>query len=385
LLDEQKAEAEKERLERERKITEADQLNISDVQPKDGSEPSDTMDKDYEELALKQEQDDLQELQDLDGKFDPNAEEEIFDAQEQDADALRPTLAVDHLTLDNPEAAAFMAQAMRNADAAEKLGEIDDKPKKRAITKATGVVKIDPALIKQIWPYLRADEEMIDDETIEENGEAIMAELADELEICITKLTAKIKSLSNETSSDDAGFELSSICSQGLEILQDCPIDFEDWQSSSAEQEWVIRTLKIWFFMIKDFAVIHKWASWPAIFDDQAFIKKAQEIVEEKASDDFYDYLLTSAEKLVLDDPAHLAKVECLIKHLGGSAAIDPHHADGDSSVGTFMMFILKDALQFAGLLPDKKKYPAKELKICNYKKGLYEQLLGQLQNALGQ
>ena len=274
---------------------------------------------------------------------------------------------------------------MKNADAAQKIDTLDEnKPKAKVYSKATGEVKVDAALIKQIWPYLRADEDLVDDDTIEANGAAIMQELADELEIAITKATAKIKTLSNAEPDAEDAFKLSEICSQGLEILQDCPIEFEDWSENSAEQEWVIRTLKIWFFMIKDFAVIHKWASWPAILDDQAFIKKAKEIIEEKASDDFYDYLLTAAEKLVLDDPAHLVKVECLIKHLGGTGAIDPHHSDGDSSVGTFMMFILKDALQFAGLVPDKKKYTAKELKLHTYKKGLYEQFFEQLQTALG-
>lgn len=144
----------------------------------------------------------------------------------------------------------------------------------------------------------------------------------------------------------------------------------------------MIRALKLWFFLIKDFAHIHKWASWPQIFDDKAFIKKAVAVIEEQA-DEFYDYLQTQASKLVLDDPAHLAKAECLLKHLGGASAIDPHHTDGDSSVGTFIMFVLKDALAYAGFLSDKKR-AFKELKLCAYKKGLYEQFYGQLQASLG-
>lgn len=173
------------------------------------------------------------------------------------------------------------------------------------------------------------------------------------------------------------------MCAQGLEILQDCPIDYEDWSGSSAEEEWVIRTLKLWFFLIKDFAHIHKWASWPQIFDDKAFMKKAVAVIEEQA-DEFYDYLQAQAQKLVLDDPAHLAKAECLLKHLGGASMVDPHHSDGDSSVGTFIMFVLKDALSHAGLLPEKKRVISKELRLCTYKKGLYEQFSTQLQAVIG-
>ena len=41
---------------------------------------------------------------------------------------------------------------------------------------------------------------------------------------------------------------------------------------------------------MKDFAVVHKWASWPEIFDDKNFMKKATAVIEEQA-DEFYDYL----------------------------------------------------------------------------------------------
>lgn len=86
----------------------------------------------------------------------------------------------------------------------------------------------------------------------------------------------------------------------------------------------------------------------------------------------------------MFDDVAHLAKVECLIKHLGGVSMIDPHHTDNDSSVGTFIMFVLKDALLHVGLLPDKKRVPSREIKLCLYKKTLFEQQQSQLQTALG-
>ena len=52
---------------------------------------------------------------------------------------------------------------------------------------------------------------------------------------------------------------------------------------------------------------------------------------------------------------------------------IEPHHTDNDSSVGTFVMFIIKDALNYAGVVLDKRRAPNKEIRLCNYKKGLYD------------
>lgn len=57
-----------------------------------------------------------------------------------------------------------------------------------------------------------------------------------------------------------------------------------------------------------------------------------------------------------------LVQAECLIKHLGGMKEIDPSGDDCDSSVGTFIMFVLRDFLEHSGLLPEKKSVPAREL-----------------------
>jgi len=318
-----------------------------------------------------------------------NGEEEYFKPEEGQEEKFRATLAVEHLTLDNEESKQFMINAMKDAMKSEAIDIEDVKPMAAKKVKiALKEVKVDPELIKTVWPYMRPDEDIITADKIAANGEKIMQDLNDEIEIAITKNNSKIQQIlaafpNAESEEEKVPFEVTSICSQGLEILQDCPIDFEDWSSASADEEWVIRTLKLWFFCIKDFAVVHQWASWPQILDDTAFIKKAKDVIEEQ-QDDFYDYLQINTKKLLLDDPAHLAKVECLLNHLGGPSMIDPHHSDGDSSVGTFMMFIMKDALQYAGLLPEKSRRPGKEIRLCNYKKGLYEQFHAQLQTALG-
>ena len=376
--------------ERERTLTDEDKAmcdNISDVKQQELEIKSDSVKQEFAELELQEDQNDLQ---DLDGNFDVNAEEEIFHVEEGQEEEIRKTMNIDHLTVDNEESKQFLAEAMKHAAASEDL-EVESKPKASKKIKITGDVKVDSALIKAIWPYMKSDEDMVTDAQIAEDGAKIMQELCDELEIEMTKNNNKIKSINNESPTAEADsqlpngpFELSNICNQGLEILTDCPIDFEDWSSTSMEQEWVIRTLKIWFFMIKDFAVIHKWASWPLILDDSAFIKKAADVIEENA-DEFYEYLMKNKSKLILDDMQHLIKVECLLKHLGGVSMVDPHHADGDSSVGTFIMFVLKDALIHAGIISsDKKRNPGKELRLCNAKKALYDQYYAQLQTALG-
>ena len=68
-----------------------------------------------------------------------------------------------------------------------------------------------------------------------------------------------------------------------------------------------------------------------------------------------------------------------MIKHLGGHKEIDPSGENCDSSVGTFIMFVLRDYLEFSGLLPEKKRVPAKELQLFIYKKELYEEFLDKL------
>jgi hypothetical protein len=63
-----------------------------------------------------------------------------------------------------------------------------------------------------------------------------------------------------------------------------------------------------------------------------------------------------------------LFRVQCLIKHIGGADNINPHHDDTDNSVGAFMMFVIRDALIFGGLLSEKKSVPAREIKIALHK-----------------
>lgn len=199
----------------------------------------------------------------MEGNFDMNGEEEYFKPEEGQEEKFRATLAVEHLTLDNEESKQFMINAMKDAMKSEAIDIEDVKPMAAKKVKiALKEVKVDPELIKTVWPYMRSDEDIITADKIAANGEKIMQDLNDEIEIAITKNNSKIQQIlaafpDAESEEEKVPFEVTSICSQGLEILQDCPIDFEDWSSASADEEWVIRTLKLWFFCIKDFAVVH--------------------------------------------------------------------------------------------------------------------------------
>jgi len=57
----------------------------------------------------------------------------------------------------------------------------------------------------------------------------------------------------------------------GISIIKEIGIDVNDWIESSADNDWSIRTLKIWFFLLKDFSATHEWAAWPEILKDDPF------------------------------------------------------------------------------------------------------------------
>ena len=111
---------------------------------------------------------------------------------------------------------------------------------------------------------------------------------------------------------------------------------------------------------------------------------KAEEEIE-KVIEVFHKYLINKSAQFASEDPDTLLHAACLIEHLGGYKAIDPSGEDCDSSVGTFAMFVIRDYLEFAGLLPEKKRVPAKELALLTHKKQLFEGFVAKLSAALNQ
>jgi len=172
----------------------------------------------------------------------------------------------------------------------------------------------------------------------------------------LADLTSKNPDIA-EKSKEVKKFELSKISTEGLEILEDIPIDYDDWEETAQEEKWVIRTLKLWFFMQKNFNVVHRWAAWPEIMSDKDFMKRAIAQIEDVV-DDFSEYITEKIDNFAIHDPAVIMQLEVLLYHLGGFERTDPHHEDTDSSVGTFLMFAVRDALEHCGLLPEVKANP---------------------------
>ena len=111
-------------------------------------------------------------------------------------------------------------------------------------------------------------------------------------------------------------------------------------------------------------------------------MKHACEKIEPEISD-LHGYLTSKPAEFKLDDLDVLLHTECLVKHLGGQSEINPSAEDNDSSVGTFVMFILRDALEQVGLMPEKKVVPHCELKLRNHKRQLFLKQLEQVNDAL--
>ena len=238
---------------------------------------------------------------------------------------------------------------------------------------------IDAALIKEIWPYLRPNERCPGEGAIAHEGIDYARELKQDIGIALGNICASIDGLRQSNpgieanASSTTSFELGQMSRDGIEIIDEMGIDVNDWIESSADNEWSIRTLKIWFFLQKDFAKTNAWASWPAILNDDAFRSAAEEEIE-KVIEDFHQYLIEKSANFFSDDAETLLRAQCLIDHLGGPEKIDPSDDDCDSSVGTFVMFVVRDYLEFCGLMPGKKRQPAKELAMLEFKKSLYEQ-----------
>ena len=248
---------------------------------------------------------------------------------------------------------------------------------------------IDANLIKEIWPYLYYGANVPDDAKLKDQAACyeIGLELRSELESALSKNNDTINDIMKKFPnaagpSDQPAFELSDIGKDGIDIVKDIQIEYDDWTETSLESVWTIRTLKLWFFLIKGFPQANTWAQWPMIYNDKAFMDKACLVIKEEI-EELHVYLISMSAQFEFENLEHMARMECLVKHLGGFAQVDPSAEDADSSVSTFVMFVLRDALEYAGLLPDKKRVPHRELKLCNFKKDMFQQTLSKLNNAL--
>lgn len=142
-----------------------------------------------------------------------------------------------------------------------------------------------------------------------------------------------------------------------MQILEDIPCDFQDWVDTEEENEWVIRTLKLFFFSQKKFSMINKWARWPEIFHtkDDAFFKKASSAIEDDV-EELDSFLQKKCSEMDLQNMTAetMARVECLVEHIGGIKMCDPHCDAVDSSICQFIMFVMRDVLRYLGLTSER-------------------------------
>ena len=173
-------------------------------------------------------------------------------------------------------------------------------------------------------------------------------------------------------------FELREQTVQSLGILEDIPCDYSEWVEDCGDNLWVARTLKLWSFCRKNFSLINKWAKWPDIVHttDEAFFKKASQNIEDDV-DELQSYLQKTCKEMELQNISGetLARIECLVEHIGGINLCDPHSDLVDSSICQFMMFCLRDVLRYIGLVhsPASDRVPYMEHKLLSYKKQFFQ------------
>lgn len=120
-------------------------------------------------------------------------------------------------------------------------------------------------------------------------GFELVSELYEEIKASISANNAKIAKINKErpdaASEKLAPFKMSEKTLNSLQILEEIPCDFEDWEEAMKEGKWATRILKIWFSLLKNFSIVHKWAKWPEILNDVAFrskaIKEVEDVIEE--------------------------------------------------------------------------------------------------------
>lgn len=201
-------------------------------------------------------------------------------------------------------------------------------------------INIDPNVVRAIWPFLRPTEPLPSEARIKTDL-ALVTELLDDL---VKKKKQTEQNLSNLLvekpdcqSNTPKPFYLRETTLSSLQILEDIPCDYAEWVDDCSENSWVARTLKLWFFTRKNFALVHRWAKWPDIVhtNDKTFFKKGSNAIEDDV-EELQSHLqkICSEMDLLNISSESLARIECLVEHLGGIQLCDPHADVVDSSIG---------------------------------------------------
>lgn len=88
-----------------------------------------------------------------------------------------------------------------------------------------------------------------------------------------------------------------------LQILEDIPCDYSDWVDTESKNDWVARTLKLFYFSQKNFSRIYPWARWPEIvhMPDETFFEKASKQIEDNV-DELEQFLVDKCKEMDLEN-----------------------------------------------------------------------------------
>jgi hypothetical protein len=136
-------------------------------------------------------------------------------------------------------------------------------------------------------------------------------------------------------------------------VISEQPQDYSEWVAAQADSKWAAQTLRLFLTLHKSFTKINKWCKWPESYymQDHAFFLKAAPAIEDEV-DDFENYLTKQAQEFGLESITgeKLARLECLLLQMG-VARCRPDCSESDFGLGQFLMFVVRNAFDYLGLL----------------------------------
>jgi transcription termination factor NusB len=205
--------------------------------------------------------------------------------------------------------------------------------------KASHFIEVDSVMVRNVWPYLRPTKVCPSDERLKKSIDLcrdLHEELLEKMKLNDAKIDKLLKTTPSCTSDNVGAFNLRDQTVNSLQILEDIPCDYTDWVDTEAENEWVSRTLKLFYFSQKKFTMINKWARWPDIFhtSDDKYFEKASKAIEDDV-EELDQYLQDKCKEMDLQSMTaeNMARIECLVELIGGIKMCDPHCDSVDSSI----------------------------------------------------
>lgn len=106
-------------------------------------------------------------------------------------------------------------------------------------------------MVRNVWPYLRPTKVCPSDDRLKKSIDLcrdLHEELLEKIKLNEAKIDKLLKTTPSCTSDNVGAFHLREQTVNSLQILEDIPCDYTDWVDTEAENEWVSRTLKLFYF-----------------------------------------------------------------------------------------------------------------------------------------